>query len=138
MQAVADAIASFFVPCVVAIAVVVFISWALLGTYVTDPASLPPGTSPLLLALLHAISVLVVACPCSLGLATPTAVMVGVLGLKGCLRLAEHSFADAFRGGGGTAGGTARRAISAVGGGSGRTGSLGWLCSVSGRLHVWE
>ncbi|GLI70162.1 hypothetical protein VaNZ11_014785 [Volvox africanus] len=78
VQAVADTIAAYFVPTIVAISVVVFAVW--LGVFASGlvPLSaLPPGVSPPLLALLHAISVVVIACPCGLGLATPTAVMVG-------------------------------------------------------------
>lgn len=79
-QALADRIASYFVPAVVLTSLLVFCIWESLGLlgYI-DPATLPQGVSPTLLALLHAISVLVVACPCSLGLATPTAVMVSML-----------------------------------------------------------
>ncbi|PNH01066.1 Copper-transporting ATPase 1, partial [Tetrabaena socialis] len=78
VQAVADTIASYFVPAIVLIAVAVGALWLWLGAAGLVPAdALPPGVSPPLLALLHAISVLVIACPCGLGLATPTAVMVG-------------------------------------------------------------
>ncbi|MEW5314299.1 MAG: hypothetical protein WDW38_005807 [Sanguina aurantia] len=77
IQATADTIASYFVPSVLILAALVFATW--LGVaYTILPASLlPPGVSPFLIALLHAISVLVIACPCSLGLAMPTAVIVG-------------------------------------------------------------
>ncbi|MEW5306919.1 MAG: hypothetical protein WDW36_009351 [Sanguina aurantia] len=77
IQATADTIASYFVPSVLILAAAVFATW--LGVaYTILPASLlPPGVSPFLIALLHAISVLVIACPCSLGLAMPTAVIVG-------------------------------------------------------------
>ncbi|KAG2488440.1 hypothetical protein HYH03_012947 [Edaphochlamys debaryana] len=78
VQAVADRIASVFVPCIVALSALVLLGWLAAGwAGWVDPALLPPGVSPALLALLHAISVLVIACPCGLGLATPTAVMVG-------------------------------------------------------------
>lgn len=64
IQALADRIAAVFVPAVLAIAVLSFgVTWALTGTFAT--------------ALVHAVAVLVIACPCALGLATPTAVMVG-------------------------------------------------------------
>ncbi|HUK76864.1 MAG TPA: heavy metal translocating P-type ATPase [Thermoleophilia bacterium] len=63
---VADLIASWFVPAVMAIAGVTFVVWLLAGP---QPA--------LNYALVNAIAVLVIACPCALGLATPTAVMVG-------------------------------------------------------------
>lgn len=63
IQKLADKIASIFVPVVVAIAVLTFIVWWSLGS---DFAT----------ALINAVSVLVISCPCALGLATPTAVVV--------------------------------------------------------------
>jgi P-type Cu+ transporter len=62
----ADIIASYFVPVVISIAVVTFFVWLLLGP---RPA--------LTYAFLNFIAVLIIACPCSLGLATPTSIMVG-------------------------------------------------------------
>jgi len=67
IQGLADKVAGFFVPAVVGTAIVAFIVWALVG-----PA---PALS---YALVAAISVLIIACPCALGLATPMSVMVGV------------------------------------------------------------
>ncbi len=60
----ADVVSGYFVPAVVAIAIVTFIAWML-------------GGQTLTFALTKFISVLVIACPCALGLATPTAIMVG-------------------------------------------------------------
>ncbi|MEM7042338.1 MAG: heavy metal translocating P-type ATPase [Pseudomonadota bacterium] len=65
VQALADRVAAWFVPTVVAIAVLAFIAWLLVG-----PA---PALS---YALLAAVSVLIIACPCALGLATPMSIMV--------------------------------------------------------------
>ncbi|MBT4865073.1 MAG: heavy metal translocating P-type ATPase [Planctomycetaceae bacterium] len=67
IQRVADAAASYFVPVVVAAAVLTFIAWAAIGP---DPR--------LAYALVSAVSVLIIACPCALGLATPMSIMVGV------------------------------------------------------------
>ncbi|QDU39116.1 putative copper-transporting ATPase PacS [Maioricimonas rarisocia] len=64
----ADRISGYFVPTVVAIAVVTFLVWWLVV----------PVSNPLQMALLAAVSVLIIACPCALGLATPTAVMVAM------------------------------------------------------------
>ena len=64
IQRFADRAASYFVPSVVAAALFTFVAWTLLGLPFND-------------ALLPTIAVLVIACPCALGLATPTAVMVG-------------------------------------------------------------
>lgn len=61
----ADKISGYFVPVVIAIAIVSFIVWTLLGQSIE-------------FALNIAISVLVISCPCALGLATPTAIMVGI------------------------------------------------------------
>ena len=66
IQRLADVIASYFVPVVIAIAIVTFIVWYFVG----------PAPS-LTFALLNFVAVLVIACPCALGLATPTAIIVG-------------------------------------------------------------
>jgi Cu+-exporting ATPase len=66
IQRLADIIASYFVPVVIGIALVTFVIWYYIG-----PA--PAFT----FALLNFIAVLIIACPCALGLATPTAIMVG-------------------------------------------------------------
>ena len=67
VQKLADKIAGIFVPVVIIIAVLSFIAWVILG-----------GQNGLTQGLLAMITVLVIACPCALGLATPTAIMVAV------------------------------------------------------------
>ena len=66
IQRLADRIAAYFVPVIIATAVVTFCLWLVLGP---DPS--------LTFALMTFVAVLIIACPCSLGLATPTAIMVG-------------------------------------------------------------
>ena len=66
IQRIADRVAAVFVPTVLVIAAVTFAAWAF---FVPDPV--------LTRALLNFVSVLIIACPCAMGLATPTAVMVG-------------------------------------------------------------
>ena len=65
IQALADRVAAYFVPVVIALAAATFVGWLVL-----QAADLPQ-------AILNMIAVLVIACPCALGLATPTAIMVG-------------------------------------------------------------
>eukprot|EP00894_Picocystis_sp_ML_P004363 jgi/Pico_ML_1/54880/g736.t1 len=78
IQAFADRVAGIFVPVVVTLAVLTWLLWYSLGVTGCYPASwLPAGTDYFLFSLLFGIAVLVIACPCALGLATPTAVMVG-------------------------------------------------------------
>ncbi|WP_138482824.1 heavy metal translocating P-type ATPase [Dyadobacter bucti] len=67
VQRLVDKIAGIFVPVVIGIAILTFVAWIFLG-----------GENAITHALLAAVSVLVIACPCALGLATPTAMMVGV------------------------------------------------------------
>jgi Cu+-exporting ATPase len=77
IQGLADALSARFVPAVVALAAFVHCSWWAAGASGRLPADyLPPGVNHFMFALLFAIAVLVTACPCALGLATPTAVMV--------------------------------------------------------------
>jgi Cu+-exporting ATPase len=64
IQRLADRVASIFVPVVIGVAALTFVGWLLAGGGVT-------------IALMNAVAVLVIACPCALGLATPTAIMVG-------------------------------------------------------------
>ena len=65
IQAVADRVASYFVPAVIVLALIALLGWLTIGG-----AAFPS-------AILNMIAVLVIACPCALGLATPTAIMVG-------------------------------------------------------------
>jgi Cu2+-exporting ATPase len=67
IQKLADKISKYFVPIVIGVSVITFIAWAIYGP---EPAYV--------FALVNAIAVLIIACPCALGLATPMSVMVGV------------------------------------------------------------
>jgi Cu+-exporting ATPase len=67
IQRLADVVSAYFVPVVVAIAVIAFLAWLIVGP---EPR--------LAYALVAAVSVLIIACPCALGLATPMSIMVGV------------------------------------------------------------
>ena len=67
IQRLADTVAGYFVPAVLCLAVLTFVAWF----------DLAPPESRLTFALLTFVSVLIIACPCALGLATPTAVLVG-------------------------------------------------------------
>jgi Cu+-exporting ATPase len=67
IQRLADQVSAWFVPAVVAVAVLAFIAWAVVGP---EPR--------FAYALVAAVSVLIIACPCALGLATPMSIMVGV------------------------------------------------------------
>ncbi|WP_376795064.1 heavy metal translocating P-type ATPase [Thermogemmatispora sp.] len=71
VQRLADQVAGVFVPAVLAIALLTFLGWGLAGT-MSDL-----GAAGWVRALIAAVAVLVVACPCALGLATPTAIIVG-------------------------------------------------------------
>jgi len=66
IQRLADVVAGYFVPAVVAVAIVAFIAWSIFGP--------PPAMA---YGLVAAVSVLIIACPCALGLATPMSIMVG-------------------------------------------------------------
>ena len=67
VQKLVDKIAGIFVPIVIGISILTFITWMFVG-----------GDNAFTHALMNSITVLVIACPCALGLATPTAIMVGV------------------------------------------------------------
>ncbi|MGA9366013.1 MAG: copper-translocating P-type ATPase, partial [Steroidobacteraceae bacterium] len=67
IQRLADMVSAWFVPAVIAAALVTFVAWMIWG---------PPPALPY--ALVAAVSVLIVACPCALGLATPMSIMVGI------------------------------------------------------------
>ena len=66
IQRLADLVSSYFVPAVLMLAIITFVAW-----YVIGPAP------ALTFALLNTVAVLIIACPCAMGLATPTAIMVG-------------------------------------------------------------
>ncbi len=68
IQKIADRVSGYFVPAVIAVSVITFAAWAWLG----------PDEARLATALVNAVAVLIIACPCALGLATPMSIMVGV------------------------------------------------------------
>ncbi len=68
IQAIADRVSAYFVPLVIALAMITLVGWLTIGS---------GGSADLPTAILNMIAVLVIACPCALGLATPTAIMVG-------------------------------------------------------------
>lgn len=81
IQGFVDKVAGYFVPTVVALAAFTFILWIIVASFM-DEGDLPKmfsryGASKFAICLQMCISVIVVACPCALGLATPTAIMVG-------------------------------------------------------------
>src|SRR5438876_439500 len=67
IQKLADTVSGYFVPAVIGVAIITFVVWSIIG-----PASATAY------ALVNAVSVLIIACPCALGLATPMSIMVGV------------------------------------------------------------
>jgi Cu+-exporting ATPase len=67
IQRLADTVSAWFVPAVILVAIATFVAWMIWGP--------PPGFA---YALVAAVSVVIIACPCALGLATPMAIMVGV------------------------------------------------------------
>jgi Cu+-exporting ATPase len=67
IQRLADVVSAYFVPAVVASAIATFVVWAIVG----------PDEARLAYALVNAVAVLIIACPCALGLATPMSIMVG-------------------------------------------------------------
>ncbi len=66
IQRLADLISSYFVPVVIMLAISTFVVWYVFG-----------GSQAILFAILNTVAVLIIACPCAMGLATPTAIMVG-------------------------------------------------------------
>jgi len=73
IQKMADQVSSVFVPIVIVIALLTFVGWYFLGPPLAINADIDPFTR----ALINMVAVLVIACPCAMGLATPTAIMVG-------------------------------------------------------------
>lgn len=73
IQKLADQVSAIFVPIVIVIAALTFAGWYFIG----PPVPINADTSNFTRALINMVAVLVIACPCALGLATPTAVMVG-------------------------------------------------------------
>src|SRR3546814_14849033 len=67
IQRLADTVSGWFVPGVILVAIVAFVIWSLIGP-----------TPAMAYGLIAAVSVLIIACPCALGLATPMSIMVGV------------------------------------------------------------
>ncbi len=67
IQGLADKVSSWFVPAVILVALIAFVVWSIYGP-----------TPPMAFGLIVAVSVLIIACPCALGLATPMSIMVGV------------------------------------------------------------
>ncbi len=80
IQRMADIVAGYFVPIIIALGLFTFIAWMVLSHLLPDPPAVflkPESGGRFMVCLKLCISVIVFACPCALGLSTPTAVMVG-------------------------------------------------------------
>ncbi|KAF9163964.1 serine/threonine protein kinase Ran1 [Mortierella sp. AD011] len=78
IEALGDKISGVFVPVVILLALLTFAGWAIAGRFNAFPMDwIPEGETYWIYATLYAVAVLVIACPCALGLASPAAVMVG-------------------------------------------------------------
>ncbi|ORY77028.1 E1-E2 ATPase-domain-containing protein [Protomyces lactucae-debilis] len=80
IQRFSDQVAGYFVPCVIFLGLLTFMAWMVLSHVLASPPAIFLNAGPggkVMTCLKLCISVIVVACPCALGLATPTAVMVG-------------------------------------------------------------
>ena len=80
IQRMADVVAGYFVPCIIFLGLLTFISWMVLSHVLPNPPKIflqPESGGKFMVCLKLCISVIVFACPCALGLSTPTAVMVG-------------------------------------------------------------
>ena len=89
IQSVADKVASYFVPAVVLTSVMTFVLWA----------TFQPKQPALVYALVNAVAVLIIACPCALGLATPMSIMVGVgRGAKSGILIKNAEFLETLEG----------------------------------------
>lgn len=80
IQRMADLVAGYFVPIIIALGMFTFIAWMVLSHVLPDPPAVflkPESGGKFMVCLKLCISVIVFACPCALGLSTPTAVMVG-------------------------------------------------------------
>jgi P-type Cu+ transporter len=94
IQRIADEVSAWFVPAVILAAVAAFILWLIFGP--------PPA---LAYALIAAVFVLIIACPCALGLATPMSIMVGVGKGRNCRRADQECRSAGTPGNSGHAGG---------------------------------
>jgi Cu+-exporting ATPase len=73
IEVMADKISSIFVPIVILLAIFTFVIWEVLGIYNVYPLHwIPMGENKEIFSIMFAVSVLVIACPCGLGLASPT------------------------------------------------------------------
>ena len=104
IQAFADKVAGMFVPFVISLSLLTFVIWMVLSNYVLTNDDLPSlfmmhGQTKLAVCLKLWISVVVVACPCALGLSTPTALMVGTgVGAKNGILIKGGRALEASRG----------------------------------------
>ncbi|GJJ11151.1 hypothetical protein Clacol_005382 [Clathrus columnatus] len=103
IQAFADKVAGYFVPGVISLSILTFLAWLIISNWIVPSQNLPevfhhPGSSKLAVCLKLCISVVVVACPCALGLSTPTAIMVGTgVGAKNGILIKGGRALDASR-----------------------------------------
>lgn len=95
IQDIADRVASYFVPVVVAITIITFCIWIAIGVKVRGQ----PGSEATVQAITYAITLLIVSCPCAIGLAVPMVIVIatGVAAERGVIFKSAEGFAVAYR-----------------------------------------